>query len=159
MYRFCVCILIALFSPFVSTRAVPRAYPGLNTTLLRLVHDNAVNSSTQRYVGTSQRISHWCSSNRTAKLGDWHTRRGADGSQMATAFCVPIRLTSPSCDPSLVGERKRCFGHRRDVSICHLISCPTIGRTLVDHTQRHQPKGQRIASSRRWRWGRRRSRK
>lgn len=50
MYRFCVCILIALFSPFVSTRAVPRAYPGLNTTLLRLVHDNAVNSSTQRYV-------------------------------------------------------------------------------------------------------------
>ncbi|KAN0140218.1 Six-hairpin glycosidase-like protein [Lactarius tabidus] len=53
MYWFCVCILIALFPPFVSTRAVPRAYPGLNTTLLRLVYDNAVNSSTQSWeIGT-----------------------------------------------------------------------------------------------------------
>jgi hypothetical protein len=53
------------------------------------------------------------------KLGDWHTRRGTDRSQVATAFCVPIRLTVPSCDPSLVGERTRRFGHRRDVSIYH----------------------------------------
>lgn len=53
MYLFRVCILIALFSPFVSTRAVPRAFPGLNTTLLRLVHDNAVNSSTESWeIGT-----------------------------------------------------------------------------------------------------------
>ncbi len=55
MYWFCVCVAIALFPTLVSTRAVPRAFPGLNTTLLRLVRDNAVNSSTQRYVDPSIR--------------------------------------------------------------------------------------------------------
>ncbi|KAI9448527.1 Six-hairpin glycosidase [Lactarius indigo] len=53
MYWFCVCVTIALFPILAATRAVPRAFPGLNTTLLRLVRDNAVNSSTQSWeIGT-----------------------------------------------------------------------------------------------------------
>lgn len=56
MYWFAACILIALFPTLVATRTVSRAFPGLNTTLLRLVHDNAINSSTHRYADTTERI-------------------------------------------------------------------------------------------------------
>jgi len=44
MYCSCVCIAIALFPTLVATSAVRRAFPGLNTTLLRLVRENAVNA-------------------------------------------------------------------------------------------------------------------
>ncbi|KAI9449496.1 Six-hairpin glycosidase [Lactarius psammicola] len=53
MYWFCVRVAIALFPTLVAAAVVPRAFPGLNTTLLRLVRDNAVNSSTQSWeIGT-----------------------------------------------------------------------------------------------------------
>ncbi|KAH9027246.1 Six-hairpin glycosidase [Lactarius pseudohatsudake] len=53
MYWFCLCVAFALFPTLVSTLAVPRAFPGLNTTLLSLVRDNAINSSTQSWeIGT-----------------------------------------------------------------------------------------------------------
>lgn len=53
MYWFFVCVEVALFPTLVATSAVPRAFPGLNTTLLRLVRDNAVNSSTHSWeIGT-----------------------------------------------------------------------------------------------------------
>ncbi|KAI0299749.1 hypothetical protein B0F90DRAFT_1726975 [Multifurca ochricompacta] len=58
MYLFPVytaAITFALFQTLISAAAVPRAFPGLNTTILRLVCDNAVNISIQRLARSPRR--------------------------------------------------------------------------------------------------------